>query len=179
MWLGCSGLAYLPEPEGLVALVELGRGASDLFGVDEDSVGFERGVDFFEDGALVGVVEMVDGERGDDGAEFFGERLFDVVGALVGDARIIAEAVAGEGEHGRGEVDQMDVGVGKAIADESGEQAGAGAEVEDGFCACGDEVDGPAIEGVAARDEAGTVAVVGGGRGVEDFFGAVDHLFLL
>ena len=49
----------------------------------------------FEEGALVGVVEVVDGERGDDGAEIFGERAGDVVGLLIRDVRVVAEACAG------------------------------------------------------------------------------------
>ena len=67
----------------------------------------------------------------------------------------------------------MDAGVGEAVADEGGEEAGTGAEVEDVFGARGDEVDGPAVEGVAAGDEERAVAIVGGGGGVEDSLGVV------
>ena len=45
--LGGSCGADLLEPEGFVAGFERGCGAGDLVGVDEDSVGFERGVDAF------------------------------------------------------------------------------------------------------------------------------------
>ena len=57
----------------------------------------------------------------------------------------------------------MNVRVGIPGADEGGEDAGAGAEVEDVLCAEGDEVGGATVEGVVAGDELGAVGVVGGG----------------
>ena len=77
-----------------------------------------------------------------------------------------------------GEVDDVEVGGGEAVAEETGHEAGAGAELADDFSAGRDEIERPAVEGVAAGDEFGAVEIVGGGGGVEDFQGEVGHVMI-
>ena len=67
----------------------------------------------------------------------------------------------------------MNHGSGKAAADEDRKQARSGSEVDDALGVWRDEVDCPAVEAVAAGNEAGAVLVVGGGGGVEDVTGSV------
>src|SRR5579871_5094848 len=46
-----------------------------------------------------------------------------------------------EREHGRGEVDQVNMRGREALTEEDGQEAGAGAEVDDARGVCGDELD--------------------------------------
>ena len=140
------------EPEGFVACFERRSWAGDLIGVDEDAVGFEGGVGLFEDGALVRVVEMVDGERRDDGAEIFRKRLGDVVELIPGDIAIAAQARLGKIEHGRGEVDDVEMRGGEAVAEQARHEAGASTELTDGLSTRRDEIERPAVEAVAAGE---------------------------
>ena len=172
---GGAGFADLLEPEFFVEIVDGGGGAGDLLSVDEDAAGAESGEDLGEEGTLGGVVDVVNGEGGDDGVVCAGDGGGGVVGDLEGDVGVGGEASAGLGDHGLGEVGEDDVGVGIPLTNEGGEEAGAGAEVEDGGGSGGDEIGGAAVEGVEAGNEFGAVGVVGGGGDVEDFAGGSGH----
>ena len=113
--------ADLLEPEFFVELVESWGWTGDLLGVDEDATGAERGEDLGEERFLGSVVEVVDGERGDDGVLILGERGVGVVGDLEADVGVGCEASTRAIEHGRGDVHEMDVGAGIPGADEGGE----------------------------------------------------------
>lgn len=115
---------------------------------------------------------MVDGERGDDGivvfAPGFTKRRGNVIGNLEADIGVRCKALAGELDHRRGEIHEVNVRGGIPGAHEGREDACAGAEIEDARGACRDEVRGAAVERVIAGDELGAVGVVGGGGDVED-----------
>jgi len=97
---GGAAFANLLEPEGFVNGVESGGGTGDLFGVDEGAAGAERAEDLGEEGALGVVIDVVDGERGDDGVVGAVDGCGGVVGDLEGDVGVAGEADAGLGDHG-------------------------------------------------------------------------------
>ena len=76
------------------------------------------------------VFEVVDGERGDDRIVVPGLGGLRVVRELEDGLLVAAESLPGLREHGCGVVDQVEACVGEALANKGGEQAGAGAEVE-------------------------------------------------
>ena len=65
--LGGTEGADVGEPAELVGLFELGSGAGDVVGVDEEAAGLKRSEDGLQQGALAFVLEVMDGERRDDG----------------------------------------------------------------------------------------------------------------
>src|SRR6185437_3317828 len=112
--------------------------------------------------------KMMDGERGDDGVGVWGQWLDGVVGEREGDVWVVTEAAAREGEHVFGEVDECEVRFREGRAEHGGEEAGAGAELDDAHGVSGDELEGGGVEGFVTGDELHAVTVVGGGGGIED-----------
>ncbi len=130
------------------------------------------------EGAFVGVVEVVNRERGDDGALLLRKRFGHIVCLGVGDIGIIAEPLFRQREHGRGEVDEVDMRGREALPQQDAQKARACTEIDDAFRLRWNEFEGAGVEAVTAGDEARTVAIVGGGGGVEDSLGIVGHLCL-
>ncbi len=112
-------------------------------------------------------------ERRDDGAKLLGQRRLEVIGLVEDEVGIVAQALTRKVQHRARKIDEMDARLREALADENSQETGAGAEIEDRTGARRDEVDRPAIKGVAARNEAGAVDVVGRCGGVEDILGLV------
>jgi hypothetical protein len=115
----------------------LGRGGYVLE-VGEDAAGFQEVEDLSVERTLPFVLEVVDGERGDDGIEApeRGQRLGEVV-LYERDASVLGEALARRLQHGLGEVE--------AHADNPG--ATAREETEEPPVPCSEVEDAPGIAG--------------------------------
>ena len=72
------------EPAQLVDLFELGRGAGDVVGVDEEAAGAQRSEDGPQQRVFAFVFEVMDGKRGNDGVGVRWQRLSGVSASQVG-----------------------------------------------------------------------------------------------
>ena len=131
-----------------------------MLGVDEHTAVAQALVHAAEQVALVGVLEVVDRERGDD-------RIEGPLGQLVaqvrddGGGRATRQALARVREHLRRAVEEHELGGRIAVAHRSAHQPGAGAEVQhaiDRSLAQADYVHGRAVEELERRQQRAAAA---------------------
>src|SRR6185312_13133071 len=89
--------------------------------------------------------------------------------------RIAGESLARQRQHPLGEVDQMNLRGRKSVPDEHAEQARSGPEIQDGLRTGRNQIEGPAIEPVAAGNQPRTVAIIVGSGGIEDLASEIRH----
>ena len=160
----------LPQRPGAVEMHRLeealhaGAAPRDLLGVDEDPARTERREDARVEPALARVVEVMDGQRRNDGVE----RSTRQIRAQRLDTHLPASGKPGGRllQHLGRRIEQMELRGRNPVSDRRGKQAGARAEVKDARrlqAKARHQFAHGAVELIEARDEPAAFRVVGGG----------------